>query len=277
MAVGAAGDCAEFGWGEEAHAHCGGGDESGLRAQVDVLLGELGGGEEEELVAVAIEVRVRDEDGAADVDAGIVEAGVGAGQAKLLVVGVVGVEDAVAGGHVGFAVVLAAAGLGLGLEDDGAVGLDRGEGAGLDLGFGDHVDVRGDGGCSGGVEVGYGSAVGDDLDLVEAVAVDGVGAGVLAEAGLLAVVRTGEVAGVRGSGDEVEELDGAAAFDVEVLNLLGGEGVGLLAGGGRGDVVGVGRDGDGDVAAGDGERNLRQVKLVVDVNGDAVLAGGTEA
>ena len=134
---------------------------------------------------------------------------------------------------------LIAAGFGLGVEDDGPVGLHGGERAGLDLRLGDHVDVGRYRGCAGSVEVGDGRSVGDDLHLVEAVAVDRIGAGVLAEASLLAVVGAGEVTGVRGAGDQVQQLDGAAALDVQVLDLLVGQGVGLLAGGGRRHVVGT--------------------------------------
>jgi hypothetical protein len=180
----------------------------------------------------------------------------------------------VAGLEVGLSVILTATGFRLGFEDDGAVGLDGREGAGFDLGFGDHVDVGCDGGGAGGVEIGDGSAVGDDLDLVEAVAVDRIGAGVLAEASLFAVIRAGEVACVGSAGDEVEELDGAAAFDVEVLDLFVGDGVGLLAGSGGSDVAAFAGYGDGLIASGDGEGEAAEVELVVDVDGDGVFARG---
>ena len=242
-----------------------------------MLLGDLGGCKEEELVAVVVEVGVREDDRTADVEAGVVEAALRFGKAEFLGVGVGCVEDVVAGLLVGFTVKMVAARFGLSVEDDGAVGLDSGEGAGLDLGLGDHVDVGRDGGGAGGVEVGHGRAVGDDLHLVEAVAVDGVSARVLTKACLLAVVGAGEVAGVGCAGDQVEELDGAAAFDVEVLDLLVGQCVRLLTGGGWRVVAGFTGHGDADIIRRDLQDDVAEVELIVDVNADTVFARGPEA
>ncbi len=143
--------------------------------------------------------------------------------------------------------------------------------------FGDHVDVGRDGGGAGGLHVGHGRAVGDDLHLVEAVAVDGKGAGVLGEAGDWRLVVAGvEVAGVGRAGDEFEQLDGAAAFDVELLDLLRSEGVALLAGGGGGDLLFRG-DGDGGRVGGDGKLEAGEVELVADVQRDVLARDRVEA
>ena len=94
--------------------------------------------------------------------------------------------------------------------------------------------------------------------------------------GLAAIAVGFEIAGVGGTGDEAKEFDRATAFDVKILNLLGGKGVRAFATGGRGDCIGLGSDGDGLRVGGHRHLDAGNGNVVADTENDVLTDEGPE-
>src|SRR5208337_1043372 len=120
-----------------------------IDAVVDNLTVKLSTEEEEQLVVVVVEVRMREDHRAAEIETWIVVPGVGAGsdllaggvRAGVVIEPVVGVQRVVAGVNIRFAVELLAARLADRVNGDGAFGVIGAEVRGLDRDLGSHVDV----------------------------------------------------------------------------------------------------------------------------------------
>ena len=206
----------------------------GISVGVDVALGVLFRASEKGEVAVVIEVGARDEDGATDGTAGVDLPIRILGLAGSLAQRIGGIQ--LVGSCVGIqlAVVLVASGLGDRADDDRAVGYIGTEVRDLDLDLGDLIVVHIlDGGA---IVAGIGDvgAIKLEADSADRVAIGGVVAEGSADVDLGGIVgRVGDVAVAAGDGEareRLEELGDVAAFDGEVLDLLGGNQIAALAG-----------------------------------------------
>jgi hypothetical protein len=192
------------------------------RAGIHLLALHLDAGEEEQLVLVAVERGARDDDRAADVAAWILEVAVRLLHAGNRIRSIVGGEPVIAPVVVQRAVELRRAGLGHGADVHGARPVLGGEVRALDLHFLNHVVVQGD----------DDAAVRPDVDQVGSIeahgvrgpsdAVDRVLGGIVraaAEAHALHVDRIGS----DDAGHDAKQLEGTAADDRQVVDLLRAE------------------------------------------------------
>ena len=241
-----------------------------------MLLSNLSSGKEEQLLTIAADAG--QDHRAADVETGIEEAGLRLGQAVVLVLPIGGIHAVITGAHVAFAVEVTASGLGFCGYNNGAVRLGGGVGRRLNFQLGDHVHIGCDRGAAGSVQIGDRGAVADDCDLVEAIAVNRVGACVLRKSGLIAIIGCRiPIACVARTRDQAQQFDGAAALDVHVVQLGVRNGVADLAGGRRRHLSGFGNNHDRGIGSGHGQRNALQLDLIVDVDNYAFAQQAIES